>query len=302
MRARRPFISDIPSVYRRSPLLDDGKQYEGVRNRADKVLKGVRRKKMKNKEQLSPEAIYKLVAYVGFRKYFHLGGLEATRELVESCHIDGDKYVLDVGCASGKTACYIAKNYGCNVVGVDILKRMIDRSNERAKREGVDDRVIFLVADAQNLPFEDNLFDVVIGEFITALLDDKHIGANEYLRVTKPGGYVGLNEATWIKTPPPTEVVDYLSHIFGVNGKIPNSEGWEKLLVGAGLRDIVVRNYKATVLSEKREYLKDFLRVGYKALYLYIKSSTFRRFIKEARSIPKPFLEYFGYGIYVGRK
>jgi ubiquinone/menaquinone biosynthesis C-methylase UbiE len=60
--------------------------------------------------------------------------------------------------------------------------------------------VRFRVADAQNLPFEDNLFDVVIGEFITGLLDNERRGTNEYLRVAKPGGYVGLNEATWIKT------------------------------------------------------------------------------------------------------
>lgn len=38
---------------------------------------------MKNKAQLSPEVIYELVAYVGFRKYFHLGGLKATMELIE---------------------------------------------------------------------------------------------------------------------------------------------------------------------------------------------------------------------------
>ncbi|NQE52679.1 putative arsenite methyltransferase [ANME-1 cluster archaeon GoMg3.2] len=209
---------------------------------------------------------------------------------------------MDVGCASGKTACYIAKKYGCKVVSVDILERMIDRSNERAKREGVEDRVRFQVADAQNLPFEDNLFDVVIGEFIIGLLDDKQQGANEHLRVTKLGGYIGLNEATWIKAPPPTELVESLSRIFGVKGEIPTSDGWKELLVGAGLRDMVVRTDKANVLSEKRENLKDFLRVLYKALYLYIRSSAFRSFIKEALSLPKNFIEYWGYGIYVGRK
>lgn len=246
--------------------------------------------------------IYQLIACVGFRKHFHLGGLKATRELIELCHINGDKYILDVGCGSGKTACYITKGYGCRVVGVDILERMIDRADERAKREAVEDRVRFEVADAQNLPFEDNLFDVVIGEFITGLLDDKQTGLNEYLRVTKPGGYVGLNEATWIKTPPPTELVEYLSHIFGVKGEIPTSDGWEELLVGARLRDIVVRTYKANVLSEKQENLKDFLRVWHRVLYVYIRSSVFRRFTKEALSLPENFPEYFGYGIYVGRK
>ena len=255
---------------------------------------------MENKKQLSPEVIYELVAYVGFRRHFHFGGFRATRELIELCHIDKDKYVLDVGCATGKTACYIAKGYGCRVVGVDILERMVGRANERAKREAVEDRVEFRVADAQDLPFEDNLFDVVIGEWITGLLDDKRRAANEYLRVTKPGGYIGLNEATWIKTPPPTKLVEYLSRL--VKGEILTSDGWEKLLVGTGLRDMVVRTSKVNVLSEKRENLKDFLRVWHRVLYLCIRNSAFRKLIREALSLPKNFLEYWGYGIYVGRK
>ncbi|GAH27386.1 unnamed protein product, partial [marine sediment metagenome] len=40
--------------------------------------------------------------------------------------------------------------------------RMIDKSNERAKREGVESKVEFRVADVQNLPFDDALFDVVM--------------------------------------------------------------------------------------------------------------------------------------------
>ena len=256
---------------------------------------------MENNEQLSQEIIYKLVADVGFRKHFHLGGMGATRELARVCHIDGDKYVLDVGCASGKTACYIAKNCGCKVVGVDILERMIDRANERAKREGVDDMVEFMTADARKLPFEDDLFDVVIGEFIIGLLDDKKRGINEYLRVTKPGGYVGLNEATWIKTPHPSELGEYLSRTCGVKETL-TSDDWEELLAVSGLRDITSRTYKANVSGEKLENLKDFLRVWHKALYTYIRSSAFRRFIKEALSLPKNFVEYWGYGIYAGRK
>ena len=262
---------------------------------------------METEKQLSPEVIselehpyFELQASWGMTK--HMGGLKATRELIELCHINKGKYVLVVGCGVGITACYIAKGYGCRVVGVDILERMVERANERAKREGVEGRVEFRVADAQDLPFEDNLFDVVIGEWITGLLDDKQRGTNEYLRVVKPGGCVGLNEGIWIKTPPPTELVEYLSRIFGAKGEILTSDGWEELLVGTGLRDMVVRTYKADVLSEKRENLKDFLRVWHRALYAYIRSSAFRKFIRVALSLPKDFLEYWGYGIYVGRK
>jgi hypothetical protein len=62
--------------------------------------------------QLTPSSIYELVAEVGFKKYFHLGGFDATRELIDLCPINKSSYVLDVGCASGKTACYIAQSLG----------------------------------------------------------------------------------------------------------------------------------------------------------------------------------------------
>ncbi|MBA7483675.1 hypothetical protein ES707_19192 [subsurface metagenome] len=96
---------------------------------------------MGNKKQISPEEIlemetsyFELQVYVGTTK--HMGGLKATKELIELCHIDKNTYVLDVGCGAGATPCYLAKRHGCRVVGVDISEGMIDRSNERTRREG----------------------------------------------------------------------------------------------------------------------------------------------------------------------
>ncbi len=251
---------------------------------------------------LSPESIYRLVADVGFRKHFHLGGLEATRELAELCRIDRETRVLDVGCASGKTACYLARRHGCRVVGVDLIERMVERASERAAREGVAERVSFRVASALELPFEDGRFDVVLGEFITGLLEDKTAALREYLRVTRLGGGVGLNEATWIRSPPPTELAEYLSRTFGIPGDIPSAEGWKRLLATAGLREIVAQVHHAERLSNRKEDLLDLLRSAHRVAYFYATSPTFRRFIREALSVPRTLLDYFGYGIYVGRK
>jgi arsenite methyltransferase len=49
------------------------------------------------------------------------------------------------------TPCYVAKKYGCRVVGVEIYEKMIDRAEERAKRDSVADRVEFRVADPKEL-------------------------------------------------------------------------------------------------------------------------------------------------------
>ena len=76
----------------------------------------------------SRESFFDFAAYAGFTK--HLGGVKATEELATSCHIGAGSYVLDVGCGAGVTACFLAKRYGCRVVGVDILPAMVQRCRE----------------------------------------------------------------------------------------------------------------------------------------------------------------------------
>ena len=263
---------------------------------------------MKNNALSSEEAsqlYFEMQAAFGFTK--HTGGLKATKELIGVCQIGEGKYVLDVGCGVGRTACYIAKRYDCRVIGVDIYEGMIDRSNERAKREGVENRVEFKVADAQDLPFNDAFFDAVIGESITAFPEDKQRAVSEYVRVTKPGGYVGFNETTWIKTPPP-ELAEYFTHLSGA--KPETSDGWRELLESSGLQDLVVRIYKIKALDQWIDEIRgldfrDSLRAWCRFLSLLIKSPACRRFAREALSMPRSIFsvfKYLGHGIYVGRK
>jgi len=251
---------------------------------------------------------FDFAAEVGLTK--HLGGVGATEEIAELCHIGADKYVLDVGCGAGVTPCFIAKRYNCRVVGVDILEAMVQRCKERAKREGLSDRVECRVADAQSLPFEDNLFDAVITESVTAFPEDKQKAVSEYARVTKPGGYVGLNESTWLKVPPPPELVAWASQDLGANVKPLTSGEWRGLLEAAGLRDIVERRYPVSVQDESRGILgrygcRGMLGIMVRMLSLYARSPAYRTFVKEVRKdgiTPPNLSEYFGYGLYVGRK
>ena len=205
---------------------------------------------------MNQQTFFDFAAEVGLTK--HIGGVEATEKLIELCHICEGKYVLDVGCGAGVTPCFIARRYGCRVVGVDILEAMVERSKERAKREGLMDRVEFRIADAQDLPFEDDLFDAVITESVTAFPDDKQKAVNEYVRVTKPGGYVGLNESTWLKSPPPPELVAWASQDLGANVNPLTSSEWVGLLETAGIRETVVKNCEVNVQDESKGILRRY--------------------------------------------
>ena len=254
------------------------------------------------------QTFFDFAAEVGLTK--HIGGVEATEKLIELCHIGEGKYVLDVGCGAGVTPCFIARRYGCRVVGVDILEAMVERSKERAKREGLMDRVEFRIADAQDLPFEDDLFDAVITESVTAFPDDKQKAVNEYVRVTKPGGYVGLNESTWLKSPPPPELVAWASQDLGANVNPLTSSEWVGLLETAGIRETVVKTCEVNVQDESKGILRRYgcgglLGVFWRMLSLYVKNPAYRKFAKEVQKdgiTPKNLDEYFGYGLYVGRK
>jgi arsenite methyltransferase len=251
---------------------------------------------------------FDFAAQVGLTK--HIGGIDATEALIELCHIDEHKYVLDVGCGVGVTPTYMAKRYGTRVVGVDLCAKMIERSEERASRERVADRVDFRVADAQELPFDDGLFDAVITESVAALTADQPRAINEFARVTKPGGYVGLNESVWLKVPPPPEVVAWASQDIGSAVKPLTRDEWVGLLQGAGLQEIIVKTFEIKIQDETKGILQRYglvgmLRVMSRMLALYIRSSAYRKFVQSTRDsgvIPENLDEYFGYGLFVGRK
>lgn len=254
------------------------------------------------------DQFFDFAAQIGLTK--HLGGQEATKELVDRTRITPLSYVLDVGSGVGTTACHLARCMGCRVVGVDINPLMVDRARERAKRLKLNNLVEFKVADATELPFENDTFNVVITESVTAFPEDKARALREYYRVTKPGGFIGLNEATWLRTPVPDEIQAWASQDLGAN-VIPLQPGeWVELMEKAGLANIFQRTSAISTREESRGILErygwgGFLGSVLQAFGLYLRSSDYREFVKSIRSeglTPPELDEYFGYGIYIGKK
>jgi len=251
---------------------------------------------------------FDFAAEVGLTK--HIGGIEATETLVQLCHIGKGSFVLDVGCGVGATPCFIAKRYGCRVIGADISEKMIERSKERAAREKVTQMVEFRVADARDLPFEDDLFDAVITESVTAFPQDKQKAVNEYMCVTKPGGYVGLNETAWLKVPPPPDVVAWAQQDVGASVTPLTPDAWTGLLEAAGLKEIIAKIYAIKTQDEEKGILRRYgfggmLGVMGRMLLLYARSPAYREFVKGVRQtgvIPENLGEYFGYGLFIGQK
>lgn len=130
----------------------------------------------------------------------HPGGYELTKRTAELCELKEGMSVLDVSSGRGTQAIYYAKTYGVNVTGLDISEEMVKTATKRAAESGLSEQVKFVLGDSQNLPFEDNTFDVVINECAVGIPDDSQKVLNEMLRVVKPNSAVAIHESTWRKS------------------------------------------------------------------------------------------------------
>lgn len=115
-----------------------------------------------------------------------------VREFYERLPVTPGCRLLDVGCGSGQLALIAAKD-GLQVTGVDIASNLVERARARAQAEGLQAR--FEEADAEALPFEDAIFDVVASRIAAMFAPRPDLVAKELLRVCKPEGTIAM--ANW---------------------------------------------------------------------------------------------------------
>jgi SAM-dependent methyltransferase len=109
--------------------------------------------------------------------------------LVEACGIGPDMRVLDVAAGTGN-ASIPAAQAGAQVTASDLTPELFDAGRRRAEAEGVE--LDWVEADAENLPFEDESFDVVISSIGAMFAPHHQDVADELVRVCSPGGKIGL--------------------------------------------------------------------------------------------------------------
>ena len=105
------------------------------------------------------------------------------------------KTIIDVGCGIGGSSLYLAQKFDANVTGITLSPVQANRGTDRAKNAGLEEKVQFQVANALEMPFPDNQFDLVWSLESGEHMPDKTQFLAECYRVLRPGGKLIL--ATW---------------------------------------------------------------------------------------------------------
>lgn len=112
--------------------------------------------------------------------------------LVEAVDLRATDQVLDVAAGNGNASLAAARHFA-HVTSTDYVPALLEEGRRRAEADGLP--ITFQMADAEALPFDDASFDVVLSVYGVMFTPDQNRAAAELLRVTVPGGKIGL--ANW---------------------------------------------------------------------------------------------------------
>jgi len=244
---------------------------------------------------------FELIAWLGIGSS-HPGGFPATLQNLRSLQVKAEDLVLDAGCGTGLTACHLAKMAGCKIIGIDLSPEMVEKARQRAEKEGVSSLVEFRVADVFKLPFDDNYFDVVMGESITVFLDKVQV-YREFYRVLKPEGRIADLEMALLGDLSPG-LRKQMEECFGSSTNPLPPDDWLAALTEAGFLDVEIKNPQrlksngnviVNALKNDWMLIKDLTTKFTSQPGLYSRLQKNAGFMKQNR-------HYFGFGLMYGRK
>jgi ubiquinone/menaquinone biosynthesis C-methylase UbiE len=140
------------------------------------------------------------------------GYLRVVGNLIDATELRPGERVLEVGCGTGVLDRWLARRTGRanRIMGVDINAYLLREAAMLVQREGLADTIEFRQGNAENLPFADEHFGVVMSSTVIQWADADRMLA-EMVRVTKPGGRVAVighahDLPRWVNLPLPTEL------------------------------------------------------------------------------------------------
>lgn len=118
---------------------------------------------------------------------------------------DAPLKIADIGCGTGASTLLLAEQLDAQIIAVDFLQEFLDELNSSAVKAGLTDKISTICCSMENLPFEDQEFDVIWSEGAIYNIGFEK-GVKDWNRYLKAGGLLVVSEITWITDHRSTEI------------------------------------------------------------------------------------------------
>ena len=125
--------------------------------------------------------------------------IDLIEEILKWSGVQQAENILDVGCGIGGSSLYLAQKFNASATGITLSPVQANRASDRAQEAGLGSRCRFQVANAQEMPFANDSFDLVWSLESGEHMPDKAKFMQECYRVLKPGGTLIM--VTWCHRP-----------------------------------------------------------------------------------------------------
>lgn len=241
---------------------------------------------------------------VDFHKDAHRQGPGSKEETIKALGLTGiaqkeDLKIADIGCGTGSHTVILAENTNAQMVGVDLFPEFLDKLNLKAKKLGLQDRITTLATSMDDLPFDNDEFDIIWSEGAIYNVGFE-AGVKNWKNYLKAGGYLCVSEVTWITDYRPKALEDFwmeeYSEIDKASGKINFLENNGFTLAGYFYlnQDSWIKNYYEPMEAQFSTFLKRHNH-SEKAIALV---NEYRAEIQDYQK----FKDYYSYGFYIARK
>ena len=180
------------------------------------------------------------LARLGPRGVLPPGGEELYRHVARLVELGPEREFLVVPCGHAVTTEFLARTTGATGAGVDPDAELVERAVERAKEAGLASRLHYEAAPLEDLPYQDAVFDVAIGEIGLAAAEDVQAAVRELVRVTRPLGSVVLIQLVWTGNVTPERREAVAEHL-GLRPLVLVE--WKQMLREAGVVDLHVEDW-----------------------------------------------------------
>ena len=137
------------------------------------------------------------------------GDAETERAIDLAClNRNAPLKIADIGCGTGASTLILARLLNAKITAVDFLQDFLDVLETRAQSEGVAEKITSLCASMDQLPFEEEAFDVIWSEGAIYNMGFKK-GVADWKRYLKPGGLLIASEISWITDTRPSALQNH---------------------------------------------------------------------------------------------